>query len=280
MSDELTVSDVLKENIPEETQKEINDLRAALKRFQTERNYAAPIRSKSNTLRFAVISDLHSGSLYERFDALKAFIDVMDVQTLLIAGDLLDGHGIYRGQEFEIYAHGVQRQLNVLEEKFPKQKKPLDVYFITGNHDYSFDKLVGVGIGNVIAERMGWTFLGQDSGTVPFETPNGPYTVELFHPDGGTAYAVSYRAQKIVESLAGGTKPDMLILGHYHKALWMPMYRNVSTFLAGAFQSQTPFMARKSSPSDVGGWIMEVTTGGLVNRVRPEFISFYEPEWG
>ena len=85
--------------------------------------------------------------------------------------------------------------------------------------------------------------------------------MQLIHPGGGSSYALSYRPQKIVESLEGGTKPDMLAIGHYHKADYIPSYRNVATLQVGTFQRQTPFMSRQGLAAHVGGWIVDVTVG-------------------
>jgi len=68
-----------------------------------------------------------------------------------------------------------------------------------------------------------------------------------------TSYAVSYRMQKMIESIAGGRKPDMLASGHYHKAETLPSYRNVFGVDVGCFEDQTPFMASRASAAHVGG---------------------------
>jgi len=85
----------------------------------------------------------------------------------------------------------------------------------------------------------------------------------------------SYRPQKITESLEGGTKPDMLAIGHYHKAELIPSYRNVAVLQAGTFERQTPFMARQGLAAHVGGWIVEAVVGNGHNRIKAEFIAFY-----
>jgi hypothetical protein len=97
----------------------------------------------------------------------------------------------------------------------------------------------------------------------------------LIHPGGGTSYALSYRAQKIVESLEGGTKPDLLAIGHYHKADMIPSYRNVCAIQTGTFERQTPFMARGGLSAHVGGWIGEVVKGKGHNTIKAEFVAFY-----
>ena len=279
---EMNLQEAVKQNVPRQVQEEIDNLRTALQRLQEERHYILPVKTKNDTLRFAVAGDIHAGSLYERFDALQEFYRIVHeegIKTVLIPGDVLDGHGMYRGQEFEIYAHGIKRQIGVLKEKYPQYPDITEI-FITGNHDYSFDKLVDVGVGEKIAEEMGWQFAGRDQAWIELKTSNGEsYNVGMYHPDGGTAYALSYKPQKLVESIPGGQKPDMVLIGHFHKAEWMPQYRNVEVLQSGCFQSQTPYMARKSTPAHVGGWIIEVVLGkrNKTSRVRAEFVSFYEP---
>jgi hypothetical protein len=146
---------------------------------------------------------------------------------------------------------------------------------ITGNHDQSFKTAAGAPVGRLIAEATGWKFLGEEQARVEWQTPAGAFSLQLIHPGGGSSYALSYRPQKIVESLEGGTKPDMLAIGHYHKAEMLPSYRNVCGVQVGAFQRQTPFMARGGLAAHVGGWIIEVAVGDGHNRIKGEFIAFY-----
>lgn len=282
---ELTLEDLeQQEKIPKETAKEMEALREAVTRMKEERHYVAPIKARGNTIRFALTTDIHSGSLHERFDALHAFYEILrreKIKTVLCAGDTLDGHGMYKGQEFELHAHGVRRQLANLKKNHPGTKG-IKVIAVTGNHDESFDKKVDAGIAEAISREMGWDVAGRYQAWVELMTPDGQsYHVGLYHPDGGTSYAISYKSQKFIEQIPGGQKPDMVVLGHFHKAELMPRYRNVFAIQAGCFQSQTPFMARKPTDAHVGGWIIEVTLGAredLTSRVRAEFISFYEPE--
>jgi len=133
-----------------------------------------------------------------------------------------------------------------------------------------------VPVGKMIEQALPvYEFLGEEQARVQFETPNGPWTLGLAHPGGGSAYALSYKPQKIIESLEGGTKPNMLAIGHFHKAEMMPSYRNVAGVQAGTFQRQTPFMVRGGLAAHVGGWIIEVTVGDTHNRVRGEFVAVY-----
>lgn len=242
--------------------------------------------SSSNTLRLAVIGDTHFGSLYEAADQLRAFYRLCEeygVEAVLHAGDVLDGHRIYRGQEFETHKVGFDAQLDWFADAAPETDIP--TYFVTGNHDASFKKAAGIAVGKAIHERRpGWHWIGDDYGRIEFRVPNGRrWRVLLVHPDGGTPYAISYRAQGIIRDLEGGSKPNMVCIGHLHKSLFMPSNRNIATYQTGCFQWQTPFMVRKPTDAHVGGWIVEVTPGAaedLHNQVSARFVSFYQEAAG
>lgn len=233
--------------------------------------------SANCTLRFALMGDTQFGSLYQHTAALAAFYEFAHaergVNLFFHTGDVLDGHRVYRGQEFELRDLGLDAQLSRLSSSAPRIG---ETRFITGNHDGSFKSLAGVPVGKLIAQaRPDWTFLGEEQARVDFNTPNGKFALMLLHPGGGTSYALSYRGQKIIESMEGGTKPDLLAVGHYHKAEFIPSYRNVALVQTGTFQRQTPFMARMGLAAHVGGWVFDVTVGDGHNVIRGEFVAFY-----
>lgn len=261
----------------------IQTLEKALEQAAGKRqDLVVDVPDERNTIQFAVVGDTHFGNIYEATDEWRAFLGRLHcegVNTVLHCGDVLDGHRVYRGHEYEVHALGFAEQRKHFLESFATPPG-MKFFFITGNHDTSFKNLAGVDIGNSLAEaRPQWTFLHEDYGDVTLRTANGrQYRVRLVHPDGGTSYAISYRAQKHAESLDGGNKPNMLCMGHYHKAEHLPHYRNIDVIQAGCWQWQTPFMARKGSPAHVGGWIVRVTVGddkSRSNSVRAEFVAYY-----
>jgi predicted phosphodiesterase len=252
-----------------------------------QRNYVVLPRSARNTIKFGVFSDTQFGNHCERADALAEFVAICErerVDCYLHPGDVLDGNKVYRGHEFELYAVGLDAQTEAAKRKVGALGITAPVYFITGNHDESFQKQVGIDIGKHIARNLGWHYVGRSCGTVVLRNAkNQPFTVGLLHPLGGTAYAVAYKSQKAIESWPGGTKPDMLFIGHYHKADFLPAFRNLPTFQAGCFESQTPFMKTVPTPAHIGGWIVEVVVSppdhsNLSARIRTEWIGFFEPE--
>lgn len=226
---------------------------------------------------FGMVGDKHMGSLHHHNDALHGYYDhakSRGVEVVYDTGDLLDGHKIYRGQEFELRDVGLDAQVSRVCADHPRNG--IITKFIMGNHDASFKNEAGVVSGKIIASgRDDMVFLGEDQARIEYQTPNGAFSIMLLHPGGGSSYALSYRPQKIVESLEGGTKPDLIAIGHYHKADMIPSYRNVCAIQTGTFQKQTPFMARQGLAAHVGGWIVEVTKGKGHNTIKAEFVAFY-----
>jgi len=281
---ELDINEIEKHNkASKEEKKEMEKEILALKEFvhqllKSQRQYVIPQAKKGNTLRIAACGDLHIGSLYERVDTFNSFVQLCEkekVERILLVGDVLDGCRVYKGQEFELYANGLHSQLEAAKKKIIKTKLPIE--FVCGNHDLSFKKLCGVAVGEAIVDVLGnnWRWVGNETSMIHFKVKNKFIDVALIHPSQtGSAYALSYRPQRIVESFTNG-KPHMILIGHYHKAELMPKYRNVITVQTGCFEAQTPYMVNKGIQAHIGGWLLELTVGRNVNRLRSEFISYY-----
>jgi hypothetical protein len=234
---------------------------------------------KKKTYKCALTSDWHFGSLYCNVAALHefyAYATKNGVKDFYCAGDMLDGDKTYRGQEYELRYNGFDRQLNAIVEFSNTLSSKIKTYFITGNHDATFTRQIGMSVGPQIQGACkNFVYIGADVGQVTIELPTADLRIALMHPDGGTAYALSYKSQKIIESWEGGDKPHVLGIGHFHKAEYMPRYRNVKAIQAGCFQDQTPFMRRRALAAHVGGWILEITMGELTNQIRTEFVEFF-----
>jgi len=268
--------------------KAINELQEALMLMvKRVRPYEVPVKTKDNTIKFGVIGDTHIGSLYQRTDALKLFYKACSeegVRHVLHVGDVIDGWHVYKGQEFELHPEGRSwpGQRDMFAQSIP-YNPDIETIFISGNHDASYKNVIGMVVGDELQRiRPDFKFVGQDVGDVILKAKDGSQLkIRLVHPGGGTAYAISYRLQKFIEAIPGGDKPDLLCLGHYHKAEILPSYRNVCGIQAGTFQSQSPFMARQASAAHVGGWIVEATMGKkehLTRRFKAEFLAFFEPD--
>lgn len=228
---------------------------------------------------FAVVSDTHFGSRWQQLTHLHTFYEKcasMGISTVLHAGDLVAGQKIYRGQEFELFMHGADAQTEYAIKYYPRIKG-IKTLMISGNHDLSHYKYAGVDVCQAVAkERDDIEYLGKDGAYLNMHG----ISIYLAHGTGGNAYARSYKLQKVIEQLAPEQKPNILIMGHYHTQVFMPMYRNVMAIQMPCFEAQTPYLKRKGLYPEVGGIIIEFVIDktheyiGMAN-FKVEFVPFY-----
>lgn len=227
-------------------------------------------------IRFGLMGDTQINSKYTQITHLHKLYDFYQsegIETVYHTGDMDEGEEMRIGHKYECYTQGADDHEDEIVRVYPR-RPGITTYFITGNHDHSIIKRAGYDIGRAIERRRDdMVYLGQSSAIVGL-TDN--CTLELRHPGDGTAYALSYKIQKMVEAMSGGEKPNILAVGHYHKQEYL-FYRNVHCFQTGCLQAQTPFMRGRSIAAMMGGWIVEVIVNdsGVVERVRQEFMPFY-----
>lgn len=227
-------------------------------------------------LKFAIIGDTQFGSKYAQISHLKSFYELCaseGIKDVYHTGDVTDGLKMRSGHEYELYKTSADDMVQDVIENYPRIEG-ITTHFITGNHDASIYKQVGYDIGNTIDEkRPDMKYLGRDCALI-FLTPN--CKLELRHPWDGTAYALSYKPQKMIEAMESDSKPNILAIGHYHKAEYL-FYRNVHCLQTGCFQGQTPYTRGKGISVHMGGWIVtiHVDKNGTITRFSSEFIPYY-----
>jgi predicted phosphodiesterase len=241
-----------------------------------------PAMFEGESYRFGVVSCTHLGSKFQQLTYLSNFYrhcQDKGIKVMLHCGDLVDGIKVYKGQEFELFLHGLDAQVNYAIEKYPKMENGGKTYVIDGNHDYSFVAEVGGDpLPKIASARPDIEYLGA-YGAYPII---GPLKTYIQHGARGMAYARSYRLQKNIEGFAPESKPDLYFLGHYHVGCYLPEYRNVFSAMVPCFQSQTPFLRRLGLYPEVAGLIVEVTVNdrfrksGMVG-MDLKWIPFYVP---
>ena len=230
----------------------------------------------TETLRFAIMGDTQLGSKYTQLTYLHNFYDLCakeGITDVYHTGDITEGLKMRPGHEYELYLTAADEMLEDVVKNYPK-RDGITTHFITGNHDASIYKHVGYDIGYAIArDRLDMKYLGRDCAVINL-TPN--CTLELRHPWDGTAYALSYKPQKMIEAMEADSKPNILAIGHYHKAEYL-FYRNVHALQTGCFQGQTPFTRGKGISIHMGGWIVtiRVDKDGYIQGFAPEFVPYY-----
>jgi hypothetical protein len=246
--------------------------------------------------RFGWIGDNHLCSKYARLDVLKDIyrrFAERDLDRIFNAGNWIDGEA--RFNKFDLLVHGMDAQVRYLRDEYPVAPNGLTTYAIAGDdHEGWYCQREGVDIGKYAESEMraggrtDWVNLGYMEAFVPLQhAVSGKTThLHLVHPGGGSAYATSYTVQKLVESYSGGSKPAIMLAGHYHK-LEVLNTRNVWCIQTGCTQDQTPFARKKRLHFAIGGGTCELEqdadTGAIVGCIVEIWnyfdTGFYQDRW-
>ncbi len=196
------------------------------------------------------------------------------VEHIVHAGDVTAGIRVYPGQEFDLIYHGFSEQLKHVIESYP-QIDGITTHVIAGNHDLSFKQHAGASfVEEVSKKRNDIEWVGDYAANISI---NG-ISIRLHHGDGGVGYAASYRLQRNVEAFESGEKPQIYVLGHYHRTLAM-FIRNVHSYMPGCWQRPTDFSIRKGLPNQICGYIAHVKTlndnRNSIRSISSEIITYY-----
>lgn len=227
-----------------------------------------------------LVSDTQICSKYQQmsllYDAYKDFDD-RKVDFILHAGDLGDGQDMYRGQHNEIFKHGAKEHEDYIVEKYPSSKKK--TYLIGGQHDYCWFKQNGHNIMEAIcSRRKDLVYRGFFDAQFNIKGLG----IRLHHPGGGVAYARSYKLQKYIENLIGfvtsipsARAPILLVSGHVHIPVHLPLYMGIDAMSMPCFQSQTPYLAEKGLMPVVGYAVAEIylDKDDYLTATKIEFIN-------
>lgn len=242
---------------------------------------------KGQKLKFGVTADNHLASDYQRLDVIEALFDIWQEQgvtEVLQLGNIIEGDA--RFNQFETKARGMEDQTSYLIDHWPV-RKGMKTRFITGDdHEGWYIQREGVNIGQYIEQcakasgRDDLEYLGHMEKNIIIESAGGSQVIRMIHAGGGSAYAISYAPQKIVESLQGGEKPNILLIGHFHKYN-VSFPRSVLTIQPGCTQDQSSFMRKKRLEAMVGGVTLEFEMGedGLFHTLKHEWHPFYDRDF-
>lgn len=231
------------------------------------------------SVRFGYFSDSHIGSNcfdYKLWDRMVCHFKSEKIKVVYSPGDIVEGMSGRDGQVYELDAIGFQAQVELAAKQI-EMLGDIQVYSILGNHDLWFKSKANIGasVGEALAERCkNYHHLGEWEADVKL-APG--VVMKLFHANDGTAYATSYKIQKLIESLEGGKKPQIILSGHYHKALQL-FTRNVFGFECGTICSQTGWMRGKKIPAHKGYGIINVIVrkSGGIERLQHEFFPCFD----
>lgn len=233
----------------------------------------APV-SPGTEHRIGVFSDMHFGSRYCLRDQFTAFVEAAyayGVRDFFCPGDVIEG--CYRHAHFERSCEGLDEQQTEFLDSLP-QLEGMRVFFIDGNHDFTFTERTGIESGRNLVRlarergRNDLTFLGSRGALIQY----GDTRIELWHPKKGAAYALSYQMQNHIRDTAPHRRPHLLLTGHTHQYVKVRQ-GGVVGWYAGTFQhGDGPYGRSIGGDTAMGGLLIgwRVEDG----RVRALWDSF------
>ncbi len=248
------------------------------------------ISRPDNTFVFGCVSDTHLCSKYCREEVLSEIYDefrTAGVDRAFHGGNWIEGEN--ENNKFDVTVHGLEPQVQYLVKNYP-QRPGIVTYAVWGeDHEGFYARREAVNMGTFAAnamkdaERTDWVNLGFMEACVQLVNVNTGARTKLvvMHPGGGSAYALSWRPQKIVESLQGGQKPAVLLIAHYHK-LSYNIIRNVHVLQIGSTKDQDPFMRKKGIDSQVGAMIVTLRQDpktGAIRRCLPDTMEWFDRDY-
>jgi DNA polymerase II small subunit len=224
------------------------------------------------------LSDLHFGSRYFLDRYLNSFVDWLHgkgeakqlagkVKYLHIAGDVVDGIGIYPNQEKELLVKDIYEQYRMLDDFIESLPDYIDVIIGPGNHDAvrrgdpqpaigedlikSNVKLVGSPSNFEVEGVRHLMYHGNSIDSMISNIPGMTY----MHPEKVMA---EYLKRRHLSPIYGGNliipenvdymviddPPDMFHCGHVHKNGYM-QYRGTLIINSGTFQDRTDFQVKQ-----------------------------------
>ena len=262
--------------------------------------------SSSHRIYAVLLSDLHVGSRMFLSDDFGRFLqwlggglgdqDIVNrVRYVVIAGDLVDGVGVYPGQEFQLAERDPKRQYEMAAELLKRVPGRIQIVLSPGNHDavrqalpqpavavdmaeslYAMDNVRWVGDPAYI-RLHGVTFLiyhGKSLDDVIATTPNLAYDrptdamklllrARHLAPTYGkrTALSPELRDYMVVDQV-----PDVFHVGHVHTYGELT-YRGTLLLNSGTWQAQTSFqsnMGLNPTPSVVP--ILDLSSLKVIRR--------------
>nr|WP_305794423.1 DNA-directed DNA polymerase II small subunit [Halomarina rubra] len=250
----------------------------------------------------ALISDVHVGSQEFMGEAWSRFADWLhspgaeSVEYLLIAGDMVEGVGVYPNQDEELSIVDIYEQYEAFSEHLKEVPGDMEIVMIPGNHDAvrlaepqpgfteelrdimsAHDARISGNPSTVTVEGVDvLMYHGVSLDEVIAELPEDKASYDEPHKamyqllkkrhvapqyGGHTRLAPEERDYLVIEDV-----PDVFHTGHVHKLGW-GKYHNVLAINSGCWQEQTDFQKSVNiSPDHAYAPILDLDTLNLTVR--------------
>jgi hypothetical protein len=172
----------------------------------------------------------------------------------------------------------MDNQLDYLIDNWPVKDGIITEFIAGDDHEGWYQQREGIEVGRYLelrSKKQGrndLVYLGYGECDVSLRSGAGSAVMRVVHPGGGSSYAISYTDQKRTESYQGGEKPQIEIVGHYHK-FNQGYPREVHAVQCGCTCDQTMFMRKKRLQAHVGFVTVKIKqdSSGAVTRFAVEW---------
>ncbi|MBR2678476.1 MAG: metallophosphoesterase family protein [Bacilli bacterium] len=230
---------------------------------------------KLNETEILVVSDTHFGSIHNQLHLLNDLYQEAynrGIKTVLHVGDMTDGNYLNRPESpRQQFLHGFDEQAGYVVDMYP-EVDGMETYYILGSHDETHYKNGGATISKwVDKNRKDMHYLGQDTGEYLVEKVK----IVLDHPGAGSTQALSYKPQKRIEIIEAKHKPNILLIGHYHKS-YAFVYRNVQCIEVPSLCDKTQFQQKQGLINNMGGYFLKIyyDSKGHIQYLEPEEVVY------
>jgi hypothetical protein len=243
--------------------------------------------------KLGAVGDWHDGSKAAQISARNKAIEIMykeGVRDIIVPGDINAGRNVYKGQDVDNVSMQPDHQTAITEAYCPRYEG-LRYHIMGGNHDFSFVIHGGHDALKTLCDRRDdFLWYGYDLVTVRLTED---VDALVWHPSGGSAYAMSYRSQKMVEQLAfeqlmevirknATPKVRFLFVGHWHNIFMWYAKGPINIIHTGGMEGQNNLTRRMGNIVPCISAIIvsgEITRDrNLIRRLRIEPMNFTEIE--
>ncbi|MFB6174491.1 MAG: metallophosphoesterase [Candidatus Nanohalobium sp.] len=259
--------------------------------------------STEDEVKAAYISDLHLGSIDTLDDRLDRFAEWLSTDAaskigyLVITGDLVEGVGVYPGQEEELRVTDIYKQYELFEDWVDKIPEDIQIIIGPGNHDITrlsepqprlpreaftripeYDNVHRVqnpqtvrlhGIESKGLKHLmyhGYSFDDhvdkiQELREHAYDEPDRVMIDLLKRRHLAPTYGTNMLSPEATDHMVIEEKPDVMVSGHFHSHA-VSSYKGVNVICSSTFQAQTDFQKRVGHEPDPG----KVTILNFKNR--------------
>lgn len=201
-------------------------------------------------------SDFHIGSKgfsEQAWNTLVKDIEEYSIRDIIICGDIIQGRGVYSLEAQDISLWNISDQIDEASRRLNELPKGVSKHVCIGNHE---EKLKNIEVGlDCIKALVPKVANLKYYGHVAKLMVNNDYSLLFMHSAGGSTYSLSYRPQRMWDTLV--ERPNIFVIGHLHQMFAIPRPRFNVLIMPGTLQRESSWLINKGIVSQVGWMIID-----------------------